>query len=386
MKSLNPSIFLFLGFVFILISCNENPQEHHDHDSHIIKNENVVTLSEAQLKNINIKTGVFSQKNIFSKLKVHGRIDVPPQNMISVSVPLGGFLKYTKLLPGMHIDKGEVIATMEDQQYIQFQQEYLNAVSNLKFAEIEYQRQKDLNQSKASSNKALELAEASYKSLQINVRALSEKLKLIGINPETLSEKNISRTIEIHSPIDGYVSTVNVNVGKYVNPTEVLFELVNPEDIHLELTVYEKDLDHIYIDQKLVAYTNANPDIKYPCEIILIGKDISHDRSVEVHCHFEKYDKKLIPGMFMNAELEVTGKNAMVVPDDALVRFENQYYLFVPKSKNSFEMIEVKTGISEAGHTEIISPENLSGKTIVTQGAYYLLMQIKNDVNQGHQH
>jgi cobalt-zinc-cadmium efflux system membrane fusion protein len=58
---------------------------------------------------------------------VNGKIDVPPQNMVSISVPLGGYLKSTKLLEGMHISKGEVIAIMEDQQYIQLQQDYLTA-------------------------------------------------------------------------------------------------------------------------------------------------------------------------------------------------------------------------------------------------------------------
>jgi cobalt-zinc-cadmium efflux system membrane fusion protein len=313
-----------------------------------------------------------------SILKVSGIIDVPPQNMVSVSVPLGGFLKYTKLLPGMHITKGEAIATMEDQQYIQLQQDYLTAAANLKFAELEYQRQKDLNASKASSDKSLEQAEAAYLTLKISTKSYSEKLKLIGINPATLNEKNLSRTVEIHSPIDGYVSHVNVNIGKFVNPSDVLFELVNPDDIHLKLTVYEKDLNKLFINQPLVAYNNHQPDVKYPCEIILIGKDLSPERSVEVHCHFEKYDKTLIPGMYMNADIEVNINRANVVPDESIVRFENKHYIFEAKNKNTFEMIEVKTGNNENGLTEIEIDEAHKNSDFVVQGAYNLLMQLKN--------
>jgi cobalt-zinc-cadmium efflux system membrane fusion protein len=267
---------------------------------------------------------------------------------------------------------------MEDQQYIQLQQEYLTTVSNLKFAESEYNRQKELNLSKASSNKALEQAEASFQSLKINAKSLSEKLKLIGINPENLSEKKISRSIDIQSPIDGYVSHVNVNIGKYVNPSDVLFELVNPTDIHLGLTIYEKDLDKIFIGQKLQAFTNHKPDLKYPCEIILIGKDLSEERSVEVHCHFEKYDKTLIPGMFMNAELEINNNNAKVLPDEAIVRFENVNYAFIATSKNTFKMIEVKLGSSEKGLTEVTMDDSFYNKNFVLNGAYNLLMQLKN--------
>ena len=342
------------------------------------QNEFVVTLSDAQLKNTSIALGKLESKNMASILKVSGTIDVPPQNMVSISVPMGGFLKYTKLLPGLHLTKGEIIATMEDQQYIQLQQEYLTALSNSKFAELEYHRQKELNVSKASSNKAFEQADASFQNLKITVKSLSEKLKLIGINPDQLNEKNISRSIEIHSPIDGFVSHVNVNIGKYVNPSDVLFELVNPDDIHLNLTVYEKDLDKIFIGQKLMAYNNHKPETKYPCDIILIGKDLSEERNVEVHCHFEKYDKTLIPGMFMNAEVEINSNNAKVLPDDAIVRFENVNYAFVAKNKNTFEMVEVKLGNTENGLTEVTLDESLYNNNFVMKGAYNLLMQLKN--------
>lgn len=369
------TLIILTSMLFNACSSNQPSEEP---TSVVTENSNLVELSDAQLKNANITVGKIASKNMASILKVNGIIDVPPQNMISISVPLGGFLKYTKLLPGMHLLKGESIATMEDQQYIQLQQEYLTTVSNLKFAESEYNRQKELNLSKASSNKALEQAEASFQSLKINAKSLSEKLKLIGINPENLSEKTISRSIDIHSPIDGYVSHVNVNIGKYVNPSDVLFELVNPTDIHLGLTIYEKDLDKIFIGQKLQAFTNHKPDLKYPCEIILIGKDLSEERSVEVHCHFEKYDKTLIPGMFMNAELEINNNNAKVLPDEAIVRFENVNYAFIATSKNTFKMIEVKLGSSEKGLTEVTMDDSFYNKNFVLNGAYNLLMQLKN--------
>jgi cobalt-zinc-cadmium efflux system membrane fusion protein len=370
--------YIALIIITIVLNACGNKQNKPVEISSPNQNEFVVTLTEAQLKNTSITLGKLESKNMASILKVSGTIDVPPQNMVSISVPMGGFLKYTKLLPGLHLTKGEIIATMEDQQYIQLQQEYLTALSNLKFAELEYHRQKELNVSKASSNKAFEQADASFQNLKITVKSLSEKLKLIGINPDQLNEKNISRSIEIHSPIDGFVSHVNVNIGKYVNPSDVLFELVNPDDIHLNLTVYEKDLDKIFIGQKLMAYNNHKPEIKYPCDIILIGKDLSEERNVEVHCHFEKYDKTLIPGMFMNAEVEINSNNAKVLPDDAIVRFENVNYAFVSKNINTFEMVEVKLGNTENGLTEVTLDESLYNNNFVVKGAYNLLMQLKN--------
>ncbi len=340
--------------------------------------ESLVTLTDAQLKNAALEILQFQQQQISSVLKLNGKIDVPPQNIVSISVPMGGYLKSTKLLPGLHVKKGEVIAAIEDQQYIQLQQDYLTAKAKLPFLENEYNRQKELNESKASSDKTYQQAEAEFKSQKVLVSALAEKLKLAGINLGRLDESNITRSIQVFSPIDGYVSAVNVNIGKYVAPTDVLFELINPTDIHLALTVFEKDVNKLFIGQKLVAYTNNDPSNKHECEILLIGKDLNDERNTEVHCHFEAYDKTLIPGTYMNAEVEVKNKAAWVVPEDAVVRFENKHYVFVKKSAKQFELTEVQIGISEKGLTEILNGEALQQKEIVGKGAYTVLMSLKN--------
>jgi cobalt-zinc-cadmium efflux system membrane fusion protein len=342
--------------------------------------ENAVEITDAQLNISKIETGKIEQKAISSLLKVNGKIDVPPQNMVSVSVPLGGYLKSTKLLEGMHISKGEIIAVMEDQQYIQLQQDYLTAKAHFNSLEKEFQRQKELNESKASSDKVFENAQAEYLSQKVLIKSLSEKLKLISINPDNLNENTISRSINIYSPIDGFVSTIKMNIGKYASPTDVLFELVNPADIHLALTIFEKDLDKLFIGQKIVAYNNNQASKKYNCEIILIGKDISPERAVIVHCHFEQYDKTLIPGMYMNAVVEVSTNSAFVIPNDGLVRFEGKQYVFTQTDKNKYAMQEVTTQNTENGFTQITFTDNsdMTNKTFVTKGAYTLLMTMKN--------
>lgn len=340
--------------------------------------ENSVTLTAAQRKNTEIVTGSLERKSISSIIKVNGKIDVPPQNMVSVSMPLGGYLKSSKLLPGMFVRKGEIIATMEDQQYIQLQQDYLINQSKLVFVEKEYQRQKELNQSQASSDKVFQQAESEYRMLRINLSALAEKLKLININPKTLTEGNLSKSVHIYSAINGFVSKVNVNIGKYVNPSDILFELVNPTDIHLNLSVFEKDLNKLSIGQKVIAYTNTQTTKKHQCEIILISKDLSPEHTADVHCHFENYDKNLLPGMYMNAEIEIKNNSVLTLPEDAVVNFEGKDYIFVEEKPNQFSIIPVKVGNKEDGFIEITDAESLTQKSIVKKGAYTLLMKMKN--------
>lgn len=371
-----------ISFISLLLfACGNNQSKNTSIDTSTEKQdtvlENTVTLTEEQFKNADIETGKASIQNISSVLKLNGKIDVPPQSLVSISVPMGGYLKSTKLLNGMHVNKGEIIAVMEDIQYIQLQQDYLTTKAQFTFTENEYHRQKELNLSKATSDKTYMQAKSNYNTQLVLIKSLEEKLKLIGINPNKITFNNISNKINIYSPITGFVSAVHVNIGKYVTPSDVLFELVNPSDIHLNLTVFEKDINKLTIGQKLKAYTNINPDKKYNCEIILISKNLENNNSTEIHCHFDNYDHLLLPGMYMNAEIELADNITNTLPENAIVRYENKHYVFTVLDKNKFEMTEVQIGKSEGGYTEIFL-EDVSQKTFVTNGAYTLLMTLKN--------
>ena len=201
---------LYTLFFSMLFSCHSpRPEE-------ALKSEaapDTITLTEAQIKAAGIQTGAIQRHMLNSELKVNGLVDVPPQNIISVSFPLGGYLKSADLLPGMHVSKGEVIAIMQDQSLIQLQQDYLIARAKLEYLEKDYERQKMLNENKVNADKIFQQANADFTSQKVLVKGYEEKLRLIGINPEKLNDKTISRTVPIYSPINGFVSKVNINIG-----------------------------------------------------------------------------------------------------------------------------------------------------------------------------
>jgi cobalt-zinc-cadmium efflux system membrane fusion protein len=228
----------------------------------------------------------------------------------------------------------------------------------------------------------LQQAKSEFEAQRITQRALAEKLRLIGLEPEKLSEENLSRTVNVYSPISGYVAKVDVNIGKYTAPTDVLFELVNPEDIHLNLTAFEKDVQQLAIGQPVTAWTNDNPEKKYSAAIILVGKNLDENRSAEVHCHFDRYDEKLLPGMYMNAEVSVKSQNAWVVPEAAVVRWQNKHYIFIENGEGVFEMAEVNPGITQEGKIQITPAVDIAGKKIALTNAYTLLMKLKNQAEE----
>ncbi len=370
------NLLIISAFLLITACGTKSPTEELKADANV--NQNTVSLTQAQFKSAGIVLGKLENKSIASVLRASGTIDVPPQNMISISMPLGGYLKSTRLLPGMQVRKGETIAIMEDQQYIQLQQEYLTVKSKLVFSKAELERQRELNQSKASSDKIFQQAQMDYSTLSISLNSLAQKLRLININPNNITENNISRTVPLYSPISGVVSKVNVNIGRFVNPSDILFEIIDPSDIHLNLKIFEKDLAKLSKGQKLMAYTNNQPDKKYPCEISLITGDLSEERTAEVHCHFENFDKSLVPGMYMNAEIEIRSHETLAIPEEAIVSFEGLDYVFIKKGGMEFEMKAIETGVKENNYAEVINSAAFADKEIVTKGAYTLLMSLKN--------
>lgn len=368
-------LYIMLAMLpLLLLSCKGGAKQ----EDKKAEAEDFVVLNAEQMKHVTIRTDSLRFENISSLIKVTGKIDVPPQNLISVSMPLGGYLKYTKLLPGAFVRKGEVIAVMEDQQYIQLQQDYLTAKTRLEYLRKEMRRQQDLNKSEAVSEKIMQQAETEYRTVAIQVKALEEKLQLINIDVALLNEDNMSKSVNIYATMNCYVSKINVNIGKYVNPSDVLFELINPEDIHLTLNVFEKDIVHLNLGQQLTAYSNIHPEKKYICEIIQVSRDINEEHFAEVHCHFKQYDKILLPGMYMNAEIDVKSNRCSVIPAGAVVSFEGKSYVFVEQVKGSYQLIEVKVGQTNKEVVELLDAGAIENKSIVVEGAYTLLMKLKN--------
>ncbi len=339
-----------------------------------------VTLSEAQLKNAGISIGRADIKTMNHTLKASGVVDVPPQNLVSVSFPMGGYLKTTSILPGTNVGKGQVIAIMEDQAYVQLQQEYLMAKTRMEFLSADVKRQKDLSEAEATSLKQYQQVLSDFRTQQVLIRSLEEKLKTIGINPQRLTIANISRTVPLRSPINGFVSKVNVNIGKYVNPSDVLFELVNPDDIHAAINIFEKDLSLIKKGLRGTVSLGDNTEKKYNVEVLLVTRSIDETRTGVVHCHFENKSHDLLPGMYLSATFNIDNKQVYALPEEAIVRYAGKHYVFLARSANNFFMKEVGIGITQNGYTEMMSDPELKWQntSVVMTGAYALLGKLKN--------
>jgi cobalt-zinc-cadmium efflux system membrane fusion protein len=347
--------------------------------------ENTVELTAEQFTTAGIKTGLVETKQISGTIKVNGMLDVPPQQKVSISLPFGGFLKNTEMLQGMKVKKGQVIAQIENPDFIQIQQDFLDYESQLEFAKAEYDRQQTLATENVNSLKTLQQAKSNYLSLLAKYNGLGAKLKLMNIHPKNINDGFFTSTVNIYSPISGYITKVNANIGMFLNPADVLFEIVDTKHLHAELTVFEKDISLLKIGQK-VKFTLANESEERIATVYLIGREIKSDRTVNVHCHLDEEDTDLIPGTYLKAYIETDDNKVPALPDEAIVKYQGKKYIFAEMAeKYHFTMIEIETGNSDHGYTEVMLPADFNIQTtpVIIVGAYDVLAKMKNSEDSG---
>ena len=382
-----PSIF-FLGLLFIFSgSCHSGKTSAPEMKEAEVLPEGIVELRDDQVKLANVQTGKIEMRSLSGTLKVNGIVSASPQNLATICAPMSGFVKSTTLMPGNPVKKGQVIVVIENQEFVDIQQDYLEAKNKLGFAEAEFKRHTELFKEDVYSEKNVQQVTADYKNLQAKVNALEQKLVLISINPAGLNENTISRSISLVSPINGYVEAVNVNLGKYVVPTDVMFKIVNNDVLFLELTLFEKDANKVVKGQKIRFYIN-NETEQHDAVITQTGQSISMDRTYKVYASVTGSCKNVLPGMYVNAIIETSGNLVTALPSEAVVSFDDKDYIFIfeknkqegGKTFTEYKMIKVKKGVTDGGFTEIIIPESvhISQASIVISGAYVLLSAMKN--------
>lgn len=354
-----------------LTACRQQAEiSHTDRDTLSLE---TLSLTDEQIKAINITVGNVTQRHLPTNLNVNGMLDVPPQNLVTISAPMGGFIKSTKLLQGMKIQKGEVIAALEHQDYIQLQQDYLDNNSRLEFLETEYKRQVELSRENINSQKALQKAKSDYESSKAQVEGLSAKLRMINIDPKSIGRNGISGEIKIYSPLSGFVTEVNVNPGEFVTSAHPMFRIVDVTHLHAEVQVYEKDIHLVRIGQRLEFHLPGEMNPR-KASVFLVGKEISPERTVRVHCHLDKEDEALLPGMFIEATIELSSVESKAVPSRAIVNADGKQAVFVKKDNNTFELVELKTGVDVDGFTQVDPQAELNPTdSVVVDGSFELL-------------
>lgn len=352
-----------------------------------------VELNLAQYKASDIELGDLQQKNLTDVIKVNGLTELPAQSQADVTSLLSGTITKIYVNLGDKVTKGQVIATADSPEYIRLQEEYLISKNNLEYLELEYKRQQTLRSEKVNSEKTYQKTKSELNIEKSRFQSLTNQLLLLNTDPN-----KPNRTLRIFAPMTGNIATIPIKIGTYITNGQSLFTMVDNTKIHLDLMVYEKDLPSIKVGQK-VTFSLTNIDqSEISATIFSIGKSFEPGtKTVIAHANIDKPNDNLIPGLSVNA-LVLTGKQEVdALPNEAIIKAEGREFIFVckqdPSNKEAgkhfeFERIEVKTGISELGYTQVTLLQNRpKNSKIVLKGSYYLQSSLlKNEGGTDHAH
>jgi len=335
-----------------------------------------------------MKIAPLASRNMSAYVEASGKLEVPPQNEATVTAVIGANVGSIKVIEGDEVKKGQVLAYISHPDLISLQTDYVNSWSQLQFLEKDFQRQKKLFEEKVGSAKAFENVQASYLTTKGQCKGYEAKLNMLGISSNAVREGNITSQIPIESPIDGHVRMVEVKIGQYVEPQKEMFEIVNINHIHADLMVFEKDMHLVKVGQKVRFSVESIPGRELEAIIYSVGKAFEQDpKAIHLHADIESKEGLLIPGTYINGRIMIKELASPALPEDALVREDGKYYAFVASKETSdsevtwsFKPIEVHTGTTDNGWTEVHLLKTLSSNVdFVQNNAYYLMAEMKKE-------
>ncbi|NHA05440.1 efflux RND transporter periplasmic adaptor subunit [Mucilaginibacter sp. HC2] len=346
------------------------------------KSDNI-TLTEAQMKNVGIEIGPITQKNLDAVIKANGQLAVPPQNRADVSILSGGVISRISVLEGQQVNRGQVLATISNQDLIKIQQDYLAAKSNFTYIQAEFNRQRQLQDAGAGTGKSFQSAQATYNAELSRIKAFESQLRQLSINPGHINSGNIVSGFPVVSPITGTVGKISANTGAFVQPGTSIMEVVDNSKIHCDLTVFEKDLMQVKLGQKVNFQLTNQGDMMITGKINGINKSFENEsKGVIVHAEIDnRQHKNLIPGMYVTALISIGSHPVPAVPVEAVVRSGGRQYIYIVtgeeaqsgKTSYSFKKAEVTTGVMELGYIEIKPMNSLPANAkAALKGAFYL--------------
>jgi cobalt-zinc-cadmium efflux system membrane fusion protein len=344
--------------------------------SEVATEDQALELLPQQVAMAEVRTGHIEYRMISGVVSATGEIDVPPEAKAVVTAPSGGYIVENTLLPGMPVKKGQRLAKLTNPEYVTLQQEYLETSSELKFAEQDYHRQQTLEEQNATALKKLQQSESTYNTLKGRLAGLKARLEMIGVEIAALEGGNIQPAISIKAPISGYIASANFARGSYVEAKEVIFEIVNTDDMHVELNVFEQHIAKVANGQKM-RIRAIGSEATYNGTVLLISPQRNADqRTFSVHGHIDNPGKELRAGMFVEASIMMNSDTVPALPEGAIVYQDTRPCVLVGQGSR-FELRPVQTGAKLDGWVEIMNPGSLMQESIVTEGAARVLAAMK---------
>ena len=366
----------FLGVLLVatLFSCHNKKSD--DETGLSAEDSALVIISNRQFEAMQMEFGALRETQFSESVKVNGHVISSVKGQAQVTSRISGTIRNISRELGDFIPAGSVLCTIESNDFIVLQQDFATVSNQFNEARNTYERLQSLYRDSISSRKDFIAAESSYKSLSAQYNGMKQRLSLLNVNPTQIENGNFYPTLEVRSPIGGFITQINCMIGEYVTPEKMLMTIVNTNQLYLQLDVYEKDIAQLAVGQNVQFYNPNNPSEKFTAKLTKVGKAIDPEKkTILCTAQIDPTSVNFVNNMYIEADVNVKEYTAKGLPEDALETSPDGTYRIYLLEKKSGENIylnpvSVTTGLKSNDLVEIKTP--LPTQEILLKGVYSL--------------
>jgi cobalt-zinc-cadmium efflux system membrane fusion protein len=338
-------------------------------------NGSLIKVTRDQFEATGMEVGNPTPMLFSDGVHVTGIVKATPSGRAEVSTLIPGRIHRIFHTIGEKVSRGDLLFSLESNEYIELQQEFATVSQRVKLLEAEYKRQKALYQEKVVAEKEFLRTESEYISSLAMMEGLKAKLQLANTSPEQVAEGSIVSYLKVNSPIDGIITGQELVMGHFITPGEVVTEVVNPGTLQLYLQLFEKDLERIAPGLQVLFYTPDRPDMVHEAALLHVGRSIDPSTK-KVSCTArirEDQIADLVNNLYIEARIVTCQREVLAVPEGAVLRSGGSTHVLILVEENGEEMTfqarQVEVGPVRDGYVEILDQEL---KEVLIKGAYNL--------------
>jgi cobalt-zinc-cadmium efflux system membrane fusion protein len=375
---------LVLTGSLMLVGCDNNSKEEKKTENSSTGHQ-IVKLTKKSVADIGLTYFTVQTKPLTGTLTAPAKV-LPNQDLESqVGSLVQGRVHQIFVKVGDYVTTEQALMTVEGLDVGAIKAGFLKAKASYDYAKSNYERQKKLFDDKIGSQKALLESQAEYDKAFAEYNAEDKRIHSVGLADEDVimgknGQEHTSGTLPIKSHINGIVVERNVIVGQYIDATTTAFKVINTNSVWIDGQIYEKDLAKVQQKTTAVFATASYPGVPFTGRVIYIGQTLDEQsRTITVRGEFNNPNNRLKLNMFGELKIPIgTNTNAMLIPDEAVVKDAGEQYVFVRTNDTTFEKRTVITGTSVDSMIEIKNGLKESD-WVVSKGVFYLKSDLKKE-------
>jgi cobalt-zinc-cadmium efflux system membrane fusion protein len=328
-------------------------------------------LSPEERQNVGLKTTPADLRPIEQVIRVAGVVRPHPDREAQVSSRVSGKVAGLFSQVGDVVKRGQRLADVQSAEMQKTQVELLQAENKLTLAKAELDRIQALVESKIAARKELIAAQNQYQAIQNEIHGLAQQLIILGLSESAVkkirTEKAIA-TFPVVAPIGGVIAERNVVLGETVEPSKVIFKVLDPSVVFVEGDAFEESLRELKPGQNVRIRLASYPEEVFAGKISRFSPMIDpQKRTLRLAVEVANSSGKLKPNLFSEMSIVVGGgREVLSIPLEAVITTEGESFVFV-EDKGSFRRADVVLGARDDRFAEV-KKGLLPGDKVVTDG------------------